>query len=147
LPRAAPAAIVDLVLYEQIGGVAVLRAAVTVLYQRILADPALAPYFNDVDMERLRAHQHAFLTSALDGPNLFTGRDLAEAHAHLHVTTEAFDRLTDHLTGVLRDLGVDPATVAEVSQRLEELRDLVVDTTTESARSRSGARAQRERAP
>src|SRR5258706_13459296 len=105
-------------LYEEIGGTAVLKTAVAVLYQRMLADPAVAPWFSDIDMERLRSHQHAFLTTALGGPDVFTGRNLADAHAGLHVSVEAFDRMTDHLTGVLRDLGVATAAVAEVSERL-----------------------------
>ena len=114
-------------LYSEIGGVRVLRTAVTVLYQRVLADPVLAPWFAGVDLDQLRAHQHAFLTAALDGPNVFAGRPPDEAHAGLHVTGAAFDRLIDHLTGVLRDLGVAPATVAEAAARLEALRPLVVE--------------------
>jgi hemoglobin len=144
LPTAAPAAIVYLMLYEEIGGVAVLRTAVSVLYQRVMADPVLAPWFEGVDLERLRAHQHAFLTAALDGPNVFAGRRPDEAHAGLHVTDEAFDRLTDHLTGVLRDLGVAPETVAAVSARLEPLRHLVVEAHGEAGRS--AVPTERERA-
>lgn len=130
-------------LYEEIGGATVLRTAVAVLYQRVLADPALAPWFVGVDMVRLRAHQHAFLTSALGGPNVFAGRDLADAHKGLHVSAAAFDRLTEHLTAVLRDLGVAPDAVAEVSGRLEALRPLVVDEGSQPAGS--GLRDERER--
>jgi hemoglobin len=136
-------AIVYLMLYEEVGGAAVLRTAVAVLYQRVLADPALAPWFVGVDMDRLRAHQHAFLTSALGGPNVFAGRTIADAHQGLHISGAAFDRLTDHLTAVLRDLGVAPDAVAEVSGRLEALRPLVVDEREQPAGS--GARDERER--
>ncbi len=137
-------------LYEEIGGAAVLRTAVAVLHQRVLADPALAPWFTNVDLVLLRAHQHAFLTAALDGPNLFTGRHLTDAHAGHHVSNEAFDRLTDHLTAVLRDLGVAPAKVAEVSERLDALRPLVIEDGQPSGSgvraSGSGVRAEGERA-
>jgi hemoglobin len=118
-------------LYEEIGGPAVLRTVVAVLYQRVLADPLLAPYFAGVDLDRLRTHQHAFLTAALGGPNVFAGRQLTDAHAGLCITTEAFDRLVEILTAVFRDLAVAPATVAEVSARLDPLRDLVVEERTE----------------
>jgi hemoglobin len=143
LPPAAVQVIVYLMLYEEIGGPAVLRTAVAVFYQRVLADPALAPWFVGVDMDRLRAHQHAFLTSALGGPNLFAGRDLADAHKGLHVSGAAFDRLTEHLTAALRDLGVAPHAVAEVSGRLEALRPLVVDEDGQPADS--AVRDERER--
>jgi hemoglobin len=131
-------------LYEEIGGAAVLRTAVAVLQQRVLADPSLAPWFVAVDLDQLRAHQHAFLTAALDGPNLFAGRHLADAHAGLRISTDAFDRLTDHLTGVLRDIGVAPATVAEVSERLDALRHLVIEEE-DGEPAGSGARAEGER--
>jgi hemoglobin len=143
LPPDPDGAIVYLMLYEEIGGAAVLRPAVAVFYQRVLADPVLAPWFVGVDMDRLRAHQHAFLTAALGGPNVFAGRDLAEAHRGLHVSTAAFDRLTEHLTAVLRDLGVAPDAVAEVGARLEALRPLVVDEGTPPAGS--ALRDERER--
>ncbi|MER7282685.1 group 1 truncated hemoglobin [Dactylosporangium sp. NPDC000244] len=114
-------------LYEQLGGSTVIRATVTVLYQRIVADPDLAPWFAGIDLGRLRAHQHAFLAAALDGPALYTGRELAEAHAGRAITGEAFDRLCEHLAASLRDLGVEPAAVSAVVERIEALRPAVVD--------------------
>jgi hemoglobin len=144
LPTAAEPVIVWLMLYEEIGGAAVLRTGVAVLHQRVLADPQLAPWFAGVDLDQLRAHQHAFLTAALGGPNLFAGRTLTDAHAGLGVTAEAFDRLTEHLAGALRDLGVAPSVLAEVLERLDGLRYLVVDAGGEPAGS--GARGEGERA-
>jgi hemoglobin len=113
-------------LYDEIGGAAAVRMAVTVFYRRVLNDPALASWFADVNLTRLRAHQQAFLTAAMGGPDLFTGRDMAVAHAGLAVTDEAFDRIVSHLAATLRDLGVAPAAVTRVSRRLETLRAPVV---------------------
>ena len=113
-------------LYEEIGGAARLRTAVTLFYRRVLADPLLAPWFADVDLPRLRAHQQAFLTAALGGPDLFVGRDMAEAHAGLRITDRAFDQLVSHLAATLRDLGTAPAVVVRVCRRLEALRAPIV---------------------
>lgn len=113
-------------LYEEIGGAAVVKTAVSVFYQRVLADPALAPWFAGVDLERLRAHQRAFLMVTLGGPDLFTGREIAHAHAGLRITGRAFDTLVSHLTTTLHDLGVAPAAVARVGRRLETMRADVV---------------------
>lgn len=114
-------------LFDEIGDAATLRTAVNLFYQRVLADPRLAPWFAKVDMTRLRAHQLAFLAAALGGPNLFNGRDIAQAHAGLKITDEAFDELLGHLATTLRDLGTDPAVVARVVRRLEALRTAVVE--------------------
>jgi hemoglobin len=74
----------------------------------------------------------AFLAGALGGPNLFNGREIAEAHAGLKVTDWAFDELIGHLATTLRDLGTSPDTVDRLVQRLEPLRTAVVDRGTEA---------------
>jgi hemoglobin len=113
-------------LFGQIGDAATLRTAVHLFYQRVLADPEMAPWFDEVDMPRLRAHQLAFLAGVLGGPDLFNGRDIAEAHAGLEITDEAFDRLIGHLATTLRDLGSAPAAVDGLMRRLETWRPAVV---------------------
>jgi hemoglobin len=118
-------------LFDEIGD-ATLRTAVNLFYQRVLADPGLAPWFGGVDMTRLRAHQLAFLAGALGGPDLFNGRDIAAAHAGLEITDWAFDQLIGHLATALRDLGTSPATVDRLVRRLEPLRRAVVDEATVS---------------
>lgn len=113
-------------LYETLGGESGLRAVVEVFYSRVTADADLAPFFAGIDLDRLRAHQRSFLTSALGGPELFTGRPLEHAHAGLGISDAHFDRLVDHLASTLGDLGADPAAVAEVRARVDALRSHVV---------------------
>lgn len=113
-------------LYARLGGDAGLTTAVEVFYARVTADPELAPYFARVDLDRLRAHQRSFLRAALDGPELFTGRPLAQVHAGLHITDEHFDGIVDHLAATLGDLGADAASVAVVRDRVDALRPQIV---------------------
>ncbi len=112
--------------YDEIGGAAPVKAAVTVFYDRVLADPSLAHWFAGVDMSRLKAHQRAFLAAALGGPELFSGRDMKGAHAGLDITPEAFDSVVEHLTVSLHDLGIADDVVASIRERLEPLRSDVV---------------------
>lgn len=112
-------------LFEGLGD-AGLTTAVAVFYDRVVADPELAPFFEGVDLERLRAHQRAFLAAALGGPDLFTGRPLERAHEGLGITDAAFDRIVDHLATTLGDLGGDPVYVAAVRDRVDGLRSRVV---------------------
>lgn len=113
-------------LYERLGGDAGLRTAVAVFYDRVTADPEVAPLFAGIDLDRLRAHQRSFLAAAVGGPELFTGRALDQAHRGLGITEAQFDRVVDHLAATLGDLGGDPEAVAEVRDHVGTLRDQIV---------------------
>ena len=113
-------------IYDRIGGQPVIKTATTVFYGRVTDDAALAQWFDGVDISRLRAHQRAFLAAALDGPQLFTGLDLGEAHAGMAITDDAYTRVVAHLITTLDDLGVEERVLTEVEERLEALRTQVV---------------------
>ena len=113
-------------IYDQIGGQPVIKTATTVFYSRVTDDAALAQWFDGVDISRLRAHQRAFLAAALDGPQLFTGLDLAESHSAMAITDDAYTLVVGHLITTLADLGVQEHILTEVEQRLELLRGQVV---------------------
>lgn len=114
--------------YDEIGGAPALKAVVTVFYDRVVADPELARWFQDVDMSRLKAHQRAFLTAALGGPEMFSGRGLDAAHAHLGITDVAFDAVVEHLALSLHDLGIPADVIDSVRGRVDDCRDDVVST-------------------
>jgi hemoglobin len=96
------------------------------LYERLLADPVLAPYFTATDMERLKRHMRAFLAVALGGGDLYAGRDLRSAHAGLRVTHAAFDRVVAHLVDTLASLGVPAELIEAIGAKLAPLRAQVV---------------------
>lgn len=112
--------------YDEIGGAGAVRAAVAVFYQRVLDDADLQQWFAEVDLDRLRAHQRAFLTHALGGPDLFAGRSMAEAHAGLAITDDAFDAVVEHLVNALHDLGVPDDLLARVRETVDGVRADVV---------------------
>lgn len=113
-------------LFDQVGGQAAVKTAVTVFYNRVTDDPSLAQWFEGVDLSRLRAHQRAFLSAALDGPPVFSGRDLGEAHAGMEITDTAFTSIVRHLSITLGDLAVPDGIIAQVEQRLEALRSEII---------------------
>lgn len=114
-------------IYDQVGGHAAVKAAVEVFYQRVTADPLLEPYFEHVDMQRLKGHQRAFLAAALGGPEMFSGRDIATAHSHLNITGPAFEAVSEHLAITLRDIGVDAETIAQVTARIATYKAEIVE--------------------
>ena len=114
-------------LFDRLGGAPAIIAAAELFYRQVLADPLLAPYLDDVDMDRQVAKQAAFLTMALGGPERYTGHDLRAAHAGLAgLTDEHADRVIGHLAQALREPGVaedDIAAAGEVSLELARLGD------------------------
>ena len=116
-------------LYENVGGRATINELVRLFYDRVLADPRLAPFFPAADMDALRAKQAMFLIMLLGGSRTFSGRDLTTAHADARaqgLTDEHFDALLGHLEVSLRDLEVADEYIREVLARLEARRDAVL---------------------
>jgi hemoglobin len=116
----------DQSLYARIGGRPAVTAAVDGVYVRILGDPELAPYFAGVGIEELKAHQRAFITTALGGPERYAGHPLVDAHRHLRITDTAFARVVGHLTEVLQALGVADEMIAAVISALAPLQPQIV---------------------
>jgi hemoglobin len=111
-------------LYRRIGHAGGLLWLVNTLYLRVLADPLLMSYFkhlDDQDRQWLRWHMLTLLAVVTGGPSKYQGRDLHEAHAELHITEEAFDRVVWHLQATLQELEVQQedqqAILAEVQAR------------------------------
>ncbi len=46
-------------LFEQLGGNASVDAAVDIFYRKVLSDDSISHFFDDVDMDRMRAMQKA----------------------------------------------------------------------------------------
>ena len=113
-------------LYQALGAEVGIRTVVDDFYDRVVADARLAPYFAAVDMSNLRRHQVDFLSAATGGPRQYTGRALADAHATLAVTGDAFDSVVTHLLASLEACGVEPETVTRVVAALSPLRSDIV---------------------
>jgi hemoglobin len=119
----------DQSLYACIGGAPAVAAAVEGLYDRILVDPELAPYFAGVGVEQLKTHQRAFIAAALGGPERHVGRSMVDAHRHLQITDTAFARVVDHLAATLSELGLSDATITAIAAALAPLKPDIVSAT------------------
>jgi hemoglobin len=113
-------------IYEQIGGAGAVAAAVDDFYVRVLGDASLAPYFENVDVARLKGHQRAFIAMALGGPESYDGRSMGDAHRGLSITSDAFAAVVDHLVATLKGLGVDDDTIAAIGAKLTPLEPEIV---------------------
>lgn len=113
-------------LLAELGGADGVAATVADLYRRLLRDRDVAPYFAGVDLARLEAHMADLLVAVLDGPDHYSGRDLASAHAGLRITHDAFDSTASHLLDALEDRSVRPEVLDAVLDKVAPLRRSVV---------------------
>lgn len=116
-------------LYTRIGGREAIQAAVAKMYEKILDDRILQPFFKDVDISTLRRSQTAFIVMAFGGPHNYTGQGLREAHqkyvdqglSDLH-----FDAVATHLGAALSELGVEKSLIDEVMHIVGSTRNDVL---------------------
>ena len=113
-------------LFDRIGGEDAVGAVVNAFYDRVLDDPSLAKYLNQVDLGRLREHQREFMAAALGGPDAYSGRSIRAAHQGLGITDADFDAFVGHLTAALRETGVSDANFREVIDVFAPFRDEIV---------------------
>ncbi|MCK9878226.1 group 1 truncated hemoglobin [Frankia sp. AgPm24] len=112
--------------YDTIGGAKAVEAAVDDFYVRITADPQLAPFFAGKDIPSLKAHQRAFISAAIGGPETYSGRVIPTVHAPLKINNAQFDAVVNHLLAALSGLGVSAPTAGDIGAALAPLRSEIV---------------------
>ena len=116
-------------LYEEVGGRETITRLVRIFYARVLADPLLAPFFPDTDMDALQAKQVMFLIMLLGRTRTFSGQELGPAHASARaqgLTDAHFDALLGHFHASMREMDVSDDYTREIIARLEKTRDAVL---------------------
>ncbi|MEM7076156.1 MAG: group 1 truncated hemoglobin [Pseudomonadota bacterium] len=115
-------------LFDKYGGFSTVSRIVLTLYDRLLEDDDLGPFFDDVDLPGIIDHQTKFVSSLMGGPASFGDDHIARAHSHLTINPHHFDRLKDLVTEVLADFDVDPVDIEAVVGAFEARRPLLVET-------------------
>ena len=113
-------------LFEQLGGVEGVEQIVRVMYDRVLRDEELAPFFENADLERLRRMQFQFVAAALGGPVVYAGPELRKAHGKVGVTNQAFAKFCGHLADAMEEQGIGHNDVNAVMARLSMYKDPIV---------------------
>lgn len=111
--------------YEQVGGGPAVQRLVEVFYDLVWSDPQLVDYFVSADRDRLKVHQARLVASLLGGPKEYTGRELAEAHRGLNITSADYDRVVEHLVAACAKLDVPAHIVAAVGGVLAEVKPTI----------------------
>lgn len=113
-------------LYERVGGFATVSRIVFELYEQLLEDDDLGPFFDDVDMRKLIDHQTKFVSSLTGGPASFTDKHLEMAHKHMDISDAHFDRLKEIVAEILADFSLGEDDIQTVLSAFEQRRSLLV---------------------
>lgn len=101
-------------LFERIGGMKAVNAAVDIFYQKVIQDNRINHFFDKVDMVQQPAKMKAFLAYAFGGSSNYSGKDLRAAHAHMHLNEDHFNTVAEHLVNTLHELDVPQGMANEV---------------------------------
>jgi methyl-accepting chemotaxis protein len=128
MPKASAAARPIATLFERIGGIPAIKATVDLFYEKVLADPDLAPFFSKTNMTWLKGRQNAFFVQALGGPALYKGKDMKSAHAQMSISQADFNAVAGHLVASLAELNVPQPLIDEVVSAVAPLAPDIVSS-------------------
>ncbi len=107
-------------LYDRLGGLAPISVVVSDFIDALVPDPllnenpAIATARVNVPSAYLKYHVTAMVCQATGGPCQYTGRAMAESHAHLNITELEWDRMVFLFVGVLTKYEVPEAETQEL---------------------------------
>ncbi len=113
-------------LYERLGGEGAITAVVDEFYDRVIADEQVAGYFDDVDMQKQRAHQAQFISSVTGGPVEYSGAEMESVHADMGITPSDFQAIATHLEDALAEFGVGADDREAVLSEIASYQDAIV---------------------
>lgn len=117
-------------LFDRIGGNGVVKNTVIKMYDKILNDEDIAPFFENINVDVLRHSQTAFVTFAFGGPNNYTGANLRAAHKKTidnGLSDKHFDRVAAHLKSAMQELNIPSDLISEALAIVETTRNDVLN--------------------
>jgi hemoglobin len=127
--------------FEQIGGTFSLSAIIDDFVERVCADVMIGFLFARVDKARLKRMEYEHAAAFLGADVVYSGRDLAQAHARHPILGGHFARRRTILEQTLTRHGVAPDIRAAWLAHQDALRPLI--TKDEAVPGAGSARAQR----
>ncbi|HYZ85904.1 MAG TPA: group 1 truncated hemoglobin [Bryobacteraceae bacterium] len=121
-------------LYERLGGVYSIATVVDDLIDRIMVDPRLnANPLVDEAHHRVPPPGFKYLVTemvcwAAGGPQKYTGKSMAESHAHLKITAAEWEAFLDDFQQTLHSFHVPAEEQAELQAIVNTRSDIVIDS-------------------
>lgn len=126
LSVAATAAHANDALFEQLGGKRGIEKFTADFVQIVAADPRIASFFKETDLQRLELLLTEQFCSLAGGPCKYQGRSMKEAHVDMKVNTAHFNALAEGLQIAMEKNGVPQRAAAQLVALLAPMhRDVV----------------------
>ena len=114
-------------LFDKYGGFSSVSRIVMSLYDKLLDDDDVGPFFDDVDMPKLIDHQTKFVSALMGGPASFTDGHIQRAHAHMAISDAHFDQLKALVRETLEEYDIAPEDIEAVLGEFEIRRTLLIE--------------------
>lgn len=114
-------------LYDDLGGDPVISAVISDMLARSVADPDMAPIFENSDMDRLAAMLVLHICHLTDGPCTYDGQHMRRAHDGLGIETRHFNRLIEYMQDAMDVHNVRFTTQNRLLARLAPFHDDVTE--------------------
>ncbi len=115
-------------LYDKIGGRKAVENLVDDLYERIMRDEELSPFFSNTSLETLKAMQYEFFSVALGGDAKYTGPELSHAHSTRGIQRKHFQKYVEHLFDSLKEFHLSEADTTSIIDSMNLHVDDIVGT-------------------
>jgi hemoglobin len=113
-------------LYERLGGYDAIQAVVGQTIANVAADRRINRFFAHADIPRLKQNLTDQICVAAGGWCIYTGRDMASAHAGMHIRNRHFNALVQDLGMALSKFKVPAPEQHELVAILAPLRGDIV---------------------
>lgn len=113
-------------LYDKIGGFGAVSSIVLNFYGKVLESKSLAPYFAQVDMQKLIDHQTQFICALLGGPANLSDEHIRTLHRPASITQDAFDEAVMLFEQALQEASIQSADIEAAVRLFEAKRSYVV---------------------
>lgn len=114
-------------LYERLGGIEAIMAAVRDFEDRVEKDDRINRKFAKSNLDRFVKELADQLCETTGGPCTYTGRSMKQAHTEMGVTNGEFDALIEDLVAALDNFKVGKGEQGEVLSLLNPLRGEIVE--------------------
>lgn len=116
----------DRPLYERIGGSEAISAAIDAFYERVLDDPRVSHYFDEVDLNRLKRQQQQFFEFGTGGPATYDVGRIGRVHDPYDIDQNAYDVFVGHFEDTLRAFALPDRERGELMDAVHSFHDAIV---------------------
>lgn len=112
-------------LFARLGGMQALEIVIDETLDHVASDARTASNFKDVNLEMLKQSMVSQLCQLSGGPCRYTGKTMAQAHAHRHVTAAQFDAFVELMADTLDKYASQPDKNALLAIIIPMKRDII----------------------